>query len=45
MATVLQPWKILVAALAGWIRRVQDAVIGCLLEANRTQRLGGVLRF
>jgi len=34
MATVLQPWQILVAAFAGWISRHQ-----CV------QRLGGLLRF
>lgn len=27
MVVVLQPWQILVAALAGWISRQQDAVI------------------
>ena len=27
MSAVLQPWQILVAALAGWITRQQDAVI------------------
>jgi hypothetical protein len=26
MAVVLQPWQILVARLAGWITRQQDAV-------------------
>jgi hypothetical protein len=32
MATVLQPWQILVAALAGWMGRQQDAVIEYLRE-------------
>ena len=35
MAAVLQPWQILVAALAGWICRQQDAVIEYLREENR----------
>ena len=35
MAAVLQPWQILVAALAGWISREQDAVIEFLREENR----------
>ena len=35
MAVVLQPWQILVAALAGWISRQQDAVIEYLHEENR----------
>jgi transposase InsO family protein len=38
MATVLQPWQILVAALAGWIGRQQDAVIEYLREENRVLR-------
>jgi len=38
MATVLQPWQILVAALAGWISREQDAVIEYLREENRVLR-------
>ncbi len=43
MAVVLQPWQILVAALAGWISREQDAVIEFLREENRVlkQQLGG----
>ena len=43
MAAVLQPWQILVAALAGWISREQDAVIEFLREENRVlkQQLGG----
>ncbi len=43
MAVVLQPWQILVAALAGWITRQQDAVIEFLREENRVlkQQLGG----
>ena len=35
MATVLHPWQILVAAMAGWITRQQDAVIDYLREENR----------
>jgi len=35
MALVLQPWQTLVAALAGWITRQQDAVIEYLREENR----------
>lgn len=35
MAVVLQPWQILVASLAGWIARQQDAVIEYLREENR----------
>ena len=42
MATVLHPWQILVAAMAGWITRQQDAVIDYLQEENRVlkQQLG-----
>ena len=42
MATILQPWQILVAAFAGWISRHQDAVIEYLREENRVlkQQLG-----
>jgi transposase InsO family protein len=42
MATVLHPWQILVAAMAGWITRQQDAVIEYLREENRVlkQQLG-----
>ena len=42
MAAVLQPWQILVAALAGWIGRHQDAVIDDLREENGVlkQQLG-----
>ncbi len=42
MATVVQPWQILVAAMAGWITRQQDAVIDYLREENRVlkQQLG-----
>ncbi len=42
MATVLYPWQILVAAMAGWITRKQDAVIDYLREENRVlkQQLG-----
>jgi len=35
MATVLYHWQILVAAMAGWITRQQDAVIDYLREENR----------
>jgi hypothetical protein len=38
MATVLQPWQILVATFAGWISREQDAVIEYLREENRVLR-------
>src|SRR5210317_2141500 len=38
MAVLLQPWQILVAALAGWITRQQDAVIEYLREENRVLR-------
>jgi len=42
MVVALQPWQILVAALAGWIGRQQDAVIEYLREENRVlkQQLG-----
>ena len=42
MATVLHPWQILVAAMAGWITRQQDAVVEYLREENRIlkQQLG-----
>jgi hypothetical protein len=42
MAPVLQPWQIVVAALAGWLGRQQDAVIEYLCEENRVlkQQLG-----
>ncbi len=42
MARVLQPWQVLVAALAGWIGSQQDAVIDYLREENRVlkQQLG-----
>ncbi len=38
MATVLQPWQILVATFAGWICRQQGAVIEYLREENRVLR-------
>jgi len=38
MAAVLQPWQILVTALAGWITPQQDAVIEYLREENRVLR-------
>ena len=42
MSTVLHPWQILVAAMAGWISRQQDAIIEYLREENRVlkQQLG-----
>ncbi len=42
MASVLQPWQVLVTALAGWITRQQDAVVEYLREENRVlkQQLG-----
>ncbi len=42
MAVVLQPWQILLAGLAGWISRQQDAVIDYLREENGVlkQQLG-----
>ncbi len=42
MATVIYPWQVLVAAMAGWITRQQDAVIDYLREENRVlkQQLG-----
>ncbi len=42
MSTVLHPWQILVAAMAGWITRQQDAAIEYLREENRVlkQHLG-----
>jgi len=42
MSPVLQSWQILVAGLAGWMRRHQDAVIDYLREENRVlkQQLG-----
>ena len=42
MATVLQPWQILVAAMAGWITRQQDSVIDYLREENHVlkQQIG-----
>jgi hypothetical protein len=32
MATVLQPWQVLFAAMAGWISREQDAVAECFVS-------------
>ncbi len=42
MTAVLQPWQILVTAMAGWITREQDGVIEFLHEENRVlkQQLG-----
>ncbi len=43
MAAVLQPWHILVTAMAGWITRQQGTVIEYLREENRVlkQQLAG----
>ena len=43
MTTVLQPWQILVAAMAGWINQHQQAAIDYLREENRIlkEQLGG----
>jgi transposase InsO family protein len=35
MRTVLQPWQILVAAMAGWLTRQQEAAVEYLREENR----------
>ena len=35
MARVIQPWQILLAALAGWINQLQQEVIEYLREENR----------
>lgn len=35
MAAVLQPWQILVAAMAGWITRQQETAVEYLREENR----------
>ena len=42
MRTVLQPWQILVAAMAGWLTRQQEAAVEYLREENRilTGQLG-----
>jgi hypothetical protein len=42
MSTVIHPWQILVAAMAGWITRQRDAVVEYLREENRilNQQLG-----
>ena len=42
MTAVVQPWQILVTAMAGWITRQQDAVVEYLREENRVlkQQLG-----
>jgi transposase InsO family protein len=42
MRTLLQPWQILVAAMAGWITRQQEAAVEYLREENRVlkQQLG-----
>ena len=43
MAQVLQPWQILIAALAGWVNRHQQTVIDYVREENRVlkEQLGG----
>ena len=43
MATVLYPWQILVAAMAGWITRQQDAVIEYVREENRVLNSNSVV--
>ena len=35
MTSVLQPFHLLVIALAGWVNRHQQAVIDYLIEENR----------
>ena len=48
MTSVLQPFHILVSALAGWLHRQQQAVIDYLIEENRVlkeQLEGQRLRF
>ena len=42
MRTLLQPWQILVAAMAGWITRQHEAAVEYLREENRVlkQQLG-----
>jgi len=42
MRTLLQPWQVLVAAMAGWITRQQEAAVEYLREENRVlkQQLG-----
>ena len=45
MATVLHPWQILVAVMAGWITRQQDAVIDYLREENPPGRRGPISAF
>lgn len=43
MAQVLQPWQIVLTALAGWVNRHQQAVIDYLRKENRVlnEQLGG----
>jgi hypothetical protein len=38
MRAVLQPWQILVAAMAGWLTRQQQAAVEYLREENRILR-------
>ena len=35
MAQIIQPWQVLLAALAGWINRHQQTAIDSLREENR----------
>ena len=35
MSVPIQPWTLLVAAIAGWIQREQQAAIVYLLEENK----------
>ncbi len=39
MATVLHPWQILVAAMAGWITRQQEAAVEYLREEEEITEL------
>ncbi len=43
MHSNLQPWQILLAALAGWVNRQQQHIIEYLQEENRVlkEQLGG----
>ena len=48
MSTPIQPWTLLVVAIAGWIQRDQQAAIVYLLEENRVLKArlrGKRLRF
>ena len=48
MSTAIQPWTLLVVAVAGWIQREQQLAIDYLLEENRVLKArlrGKRLRF